>query len=158
MTQKVFITGENMATFVCPKCEKTRTVDISRYQGLDQAARVKAKCACGHSYSVILERRRQYRKEVNFSGAYTRKKTGEKGTMVVKDISRTGLKIKLNLNRDIEIGEKLVTEFSLDDRQRTQIEKEAIVRKRYRDTLGVEFTSVDPSNAYDKALGFYMFG
>jgi hypothetical protein len=158
MTQKVFVTSNNMASFMCPKCEQTRSADVSKYKDLERAVNIKVKCPCGHNYTVTLERRKQYRKEVNFSGSYTHLKLSEKGTMNVKDISRTGLKLKLNLKRDYQVGDKMMVEFHLDDMQRTLIKKEVIIRKVYENTYGTEFTSVDPSNAYDKALGFYMFG
>ncbi len=55
---KVFITREGRATFVCPECERSRTVDVSRNAKLARASRVRVKCPCGYHYPVILERRR----------------------------------------------------------------------------------------------------
>ena len=160
MAQKVFVTGTNMVVFECPECAKSKTADVSKYKDLMQVVRLKVKCPCGHSYKVILERRKYYRKDVNFSGTYTHVFSDyreDKGGMTVKDLSRAGVKIKLNVKKDFKVGDILSVEFSLDDKQRSLIKKEAVIKKISDLYLGVEFSSVDSSNPSDKAIGFYMF-
>jgi hypothetical protein len=164
MAEKVFLSDNKQATFVCPECKKSRTVDISKYKNLVNAAKIKCKCPCGHSYSVILEKRRYFRKETNLSGVYIYKVPGsgtvaceevEKGILHVLDISRSGLKIKLHLERKFQVGDILTVEFRLDDQQRSLVRKEAIIRRCSGQHLGVEFTTKDPH--FDKVLGFYLF-
>ena len=70
MVTKVYISDTNTATIVCPQCDKNKTVDVSRYVALDQTVRVKSKCSCGHTWTSVLEKRRQYRKSVDFPGLY----------------------------------------------------------------------------------------
>ena len=162
MTQKVYISKNNMLTFTCPKCEHPRVVNIAEHKELEKADKVKVKCGdCGHKYRAIIERRRQYRKPVNFSGTYTHLIAGKpvaKGYMKIVDMSRTGLKLILNEKPDFTKGEKLQLEFRLDDANRSLIRKEVEIKIIFKDGLGVEFTSVHPSDPSDKALGFYMFG
>ena len=160
MAEKVFVTGNNMAVFECPQCNNAKRVDVSKYKDIRQAVRIKVKCSCGHSYIVVLERRKHFRKDVNFPGTYTQVLPDyreDKGGITVKDLSRAGAKIKLNVEKDFKIGDILSVEFSLDDKQRSLIKKEAVIRKISDLYLGVEFSSVDSSNPSDKAIGFYMF-
>ena len=50
---------------------------------------------------------------------------------------------------------QILVEFYLDDNLRTLIKKKVIVRNIAGPTIGTEFA---PTEAVDKALGFYMFG
>ena len=160
MAQKVFVTGTNMVVFECPECSKSKVADVSKYKDLRQVVRLKVKCPCGHSYKVILERRKYYRKDVNFSGSYTHVLPDyreDKGGMTVKDLSNSGVKIKLNVKKDFKIGDILSVEFSLNDKQRSLIKKDAVIKKISNSYLGLEFNSIDSSDPSDKAIGFYMF-
>ncbi len=92
--QRVYISSDDTATFTCPQCKQMRTVNIADYAGLNKAVKIKVRCGCGHRYPATIERRRQFRREVAFPGKYTRIINGrlmDSGTMVVKDVSRTGL-------------------------------------------------------------------
>jgi c-di-GMP-binding flagellar brake protein YcgR len=161
MTQKVYITRSNLVTFTCPKCEQPRVINIADHPELEKTDKAKVKCPCGHKYSVMIERRKQYRISTNFAGEFRQIVEGreeDRGLMTVLDMSRTGLKIKLNVKRELKVGDKLFLEFRLDDAQRTLIQKEVVIKKIFGLELGVEFTSIHPSNPSDRALGFYMFG
>ncbi len=158
--QKVFISSDNTITFKCPKCNQPRTVDMSNYKNLEKAERVKVKCACGNTYYALIEKRKQFRKKTNFPGTFTHIVSGipkDKGTMLVTDVSRTGLKIKLNSKREFFIGDNIIVEFHLDDRNRSLIKKECIIKKNLGIEFGIEFISVHPSDPSDRAIGFYMF-
>ena len=72
--------------------------------------------------------------------------------MTVTDISRTGLRIKLNFSQDFAPGDKLKLEFTLDDRQRSLIKKEVVVRSVKGLSVGVEFFHAEH---YDQ-LGPYL--
>lgn len=162
MTQKVYISSDQTITFTCPACRHLRVVGLKQHKLLETADRVRVTCkSCGHKYRVAIERRRQYRKTVNFPGTYTRYVDGKprgNGYMKVVDLSRTGLKIKLNEKGVVELGDKLILEFHIDDANRSLIKKEVIIKKVFENELGVAFTSVHPSDPSDRALGFYMLG
>jgi c-di-GMP-binding flagellar brake protein YcgR len=134
-------------------------VNVTEHPELEKKDKVIVKCFCGHKFAVIIERRKQYRKATNFPGQYKHIVDGrviDQGLMTVIDLSRTGMKIKLNVKRELDIGTRLVLEFRLDDTHRSFIQKEVEVKKVFDQELGVEFTSVHPSDPSDKALGFYM--
>lgn len=150
--EKVFIGDNNRATFRCPRCDKSKTTDVSRYKDIQKAVRVKCSCPCGHSYTVLLERRKHIRKNLNLVGTYVYENGQEQGRMTVLDLSRSGMKIKLNFKPNMQIGDKLLLTFNLDDAQHSQVQKEVVVRSIHDTVLGVEFTSQEH---YDK-LGSYL--
>jgi hypothetical protein len=162
MIQKAYISRTNMITFTCPACRHPRVISLSERPELEKADKVKVTCVqCGHKYRAIIERRRQYRKVVNFPGTYTlliKDRPVETGYMKVVDLSRTGLKIKVNEIGKFSTGDRLVIEFRLDDANRSLIHKEVEIKKIFDLELGVAFTSIHPSDPSDRALGFYMLG
>ncbi len=157
--QKAFITRDNKVTFSCPQCKGMRTVDVTKYKALEKAVKIKVRCPCGHDYPVMIERRKQFRKVVSLPGTFSRifndRRAGN-GTMVVKDVSRNGLQIRVNDSSYMKAGDILEVEFKLDDNKRSPIRKEVVIRKIVGYDLGTEFTSVDAGNASDKAIGFYL--
>jgi hypothetical protein len=157
MIEKVYITSTLMATFICPKCQKSKTVNVSHYANLDKVIKVNVKCPCGYAYTAILEKRKKYRKETNLHGSYTRLVDGRKaggGLMVVRDLSTTGMKLQINGEHRCETGDIIKVEFHLDDTQRSLITKKVIIRNINGKEIGTELA---PTEAVDKALGFYLF-
>jgi transcription elongation factor Elf1 len=157
MTQKIYITSKQMATFSCPQCNRSKTVDVSKYAAIDKMVTVNIKCPCGHAYKAILEKRRQYRKETNLPGTYVHFIDGQprnRGLMTVKDLSTAGMKLRLNVKQSFAIGDQMRVEFHLDDAHRTLIKKTVIIRNQRDQFIGVELA---PFEAVDKALGFYLF-
>jgi len=157
MTQKIYITSKQMATFSCPQCNRSKTVDVSKYASIDKMVKVNIKCPCGHAYKAILEKRRQYRKETNLPGTYIHFIDGQprnRGLMTVKDLSTAGMKLRLNVHQTFAIGDQMRVEFHLDDAHRTLIKKTVIIRNQRDQFIGVELA---PFEAVDKALGFYLF-
>jgi predicted RNA-binding Zn-ribbon protein involved in translation (DUF1610 family) len=156
MTQKVFITSNSTATFVCPQCGNASVADVSKYASIDRKVTVNCKCICGHNFKVSLEKRRQYRKATDLPGEYSYTTPNgdlDKGIMRVVDISSNGLKLKLSVERKFAGGEKLRVEFHLDDKRRTFIDKQVIVRNVKKNLVGTSFA---PNEGDDPALGFYL--
>jgi len=156
MVDKVFITNNNTATFVCPQCGNVTTANVAKFASLDKRVNVRCNCSCGHRFTVSLEKRRQYRKSADLPGMYFyRREDGEmdKGIMRVVDVSTTGLKLRLNVEREFKIGEILRVEFHLDDKRRTFLEKRVIVRNVQKNIVGTSFAL---NEGDDPGLGFYL--
>jgi predicted transcriptional regulator of viral defense system len=156
MVEKVFITNNNTATFVCPQCGNVTTANVAKYAATDKKVTVNCSCNCGHRFAVSLEKRRQYRKSTDCPGIYYyRMDNGEldKGIMRVVDISTTGLKLRLNVERTFATGSILRVEFHLDDKRRTFIEKHVIVRNVNKNFVGTAFAH---NEGDDPSLGFYL--
>ena len=158
MIKTVYISPKNQATFTCPKCETTKTVDVSRYAIMDQTVKVKSKCVCGHTWTSVLEKRKQYRKGGSLPGTYKHIVAGNplnKGTMTVIDLSAGGLKLKLSASLDLRKDDRLYVEFHLDDNRHTLIKKNVLVKNVDGRYVGTAFSR---SDADDPALGFYLMG
>jgi hypothetical protein len=157
MLEKVYITSKQMATFSCPKCQKSKTVDVSKYANLDKIIKVNVKCPCGNTFTSILEKRKKYRKETNLHGTYTRIVNGKEaggGLMKVVDLSISGMKLRISGDHECETGDVIRVEFHLDDPRRSLIIKKVIIRNIMGDEIGTELALTE---AVDKALGFYLF-
>jgi len=157
MTEKVHITSKQMATFICPKCQKSKTVNVSKYASLDKKVKVKVTCPCGYGYTSLLEKRKKFRKIANLPGSYVLFADGRQagdGLMTVKDLSTSGLKLQINTQLNCTVGDVMLVEFHLDDALRALIKKKVIVRNIVGQNVGTEFA---PTEAIDKALGFYLF-
>ena len=156
MDQTVFISSNNTATFRCPQCGKAKTADVSQHAASDSKITVTCTCVCGHKFRCRLEKRRQYRKTADLPGKFTllgKDGPADTGLMKIVDISTTGLKFKTTVPRDFPIGTELRVEFSLNDRNRTPMEKRVIVRNVSDLHVGVSF---HPNELDDPALGFYL--
>ena len=157
MTEKVYITSTKMATFVCPKCQKSKTTNVSKFADLDKIVKVSVRCPCGYAYVSILEKRKRYRKETNLPGSYIRFVDGKQmggGLMIVKDLSTIGMKLQIDADNDCHVGDVIQVEFHTDDTQKAFIIKKVIIRNINRTIIGTEFA---PTEGVDKALGFYLF-
>jgi len=162
MAIKIFTNTDNTATFKCPKCETAKIVDVTKYINSPKKTKLKAKCGCGHSYEVFLDKRKNFRKETNLPGVYKYSVNGQApnqgpehaGTMTVLDISTTGLRLKVNAMPRFKVGDMLNLEFTLDDKNRSEIRKRVIVRNLRGFTIGVE---LDTAQAKSEPLAFYLF-
>ena len=159
MTEKVFIYKDNKAIIICPKCEKSKAIDVSEELGSKYLVQLQHKCSCGYLAIVLLERRKRHRKTTNLKGAYSCLVSEEqeaKGSMTIQDITRAGLSFMLDesASQKLNMGDNLLFEFHLDDKSRSLIKKEGLISNMRGPYIGVEFSSVD---LYDRALGQYMF-
>jgi hypothetical protein len=156
MIEKVYPTIENKATLICPQCKKSTTVDVSKYTSKTRAVKINSTCSCGYKWTAILEKRKKYRKPVNLSGTYDYLKDGkvvDRGGMKVVDLSFDGVKIMLNVERNLPVGDHLRLEFYLDDVNNSLIKKNVTVRNVSGRYVGATFRSTE---AYDPVLGFYL--
>jgi c-di-GMP-binding flagellar brake protein YcgR len=148
MAEKAKILND-MAAFTCPKCVKTKIVNVSKYLYANQQINVRCKCPCGNTFTVFLDRRQFSREEIQLPGIYILYSDGKetlRGQMVVSDISASGLKLTIPERRHFEIGDLFLVVFNLDDQDRSLIKKEVIVRNIHHPSLGIEFRSVDEMN------------
>lgn len=154
MTERVFINSDNIATFMCPDCKKVRHADVSNIIGIDKTVKIKCQCKCGNKFDAILERRKFFRKSIDFDGICYTGKEDEKFKVTVVDISRSGLKLRLNASHNLSRGDELLIEFHLDDAEQTLVNKKVVVRSISGLNVGVEFKSPEH---YDKLGSYLMF-
>ncbi|MCP4720351.1 MAG: PilZ domain-containing protein [Desulfobacteraceae bacterium] len=154
MTIKVFISSNLMATFTCPECDKSKQKDVSRFIGHETQVKLKYKCDCQNSFSVILERRRSKRKKVQLKGHIIRGSL--KHAITIKDLSKQGVRIKMLENLPFKEKDRIEIEFILDDPNRSIISKAVRITKIISPAdIGCEFTSFDHDGNLGKYFLFY---
>ncbi|MFH1103199.1 MAG: PilZ domain-containing protein [Pseudomonadota bacterium] len=158
MTEKIHISADNLATFVCPKCSRSRTEDVSKYLSLPREIRATIRCKCGHEFMIVLDRRKAFRKRAELFGIYYNPKTKESRDVVILDLSRSGLRFQVKGKVNVVLGDRLVVEFHLDDAARSLVKKKVIVKNISDSMIGVQFDHMDPTDSGDKAVLFYLFG
>jgi hypothetical protein len=157
LRQKVFINNDGEAVFVCPKCQKAMSMNVSIYKNIDEPIKITHWCSCGYSYTPLLERRRFHRKAVRLPGVCMLEREKAKRSMIVRDISRGGLKLELKDTAPVKLGDKLLVMFRLDDRPKTVIQKKATIRNVKGTFIGVEFYFGEADNKAEKAIVHYTF-
>ncbi len=150
MAEKIFLTKNAEAVVLCPECGKTKMMNFDRFLDIDKEIKLKVTCKCSHVFSVILERRKYFRKQVDLKGGLIN--GNENYSISIIDISRTGLKLRTKEALDLNPDDKVVIEFTLDDASRSKISKDGIIRKIAKKYIGVEFLS---QSHYDK-FGQYL--
>lgn len=146
---------EGLATFVCPRCDKSRTSDVSKITGTKAQIKINCKCKCGYEFKAILERRKFFRKNIEFEGFCKIENDINPVAVTILDISRSGCKIELkNETTNLMINDKLLIEFNLDDSRHSLISKTAVVRSSVGKMIGAEFESI---GEYDKIGQYLMF-
>lgn len=72
--------------------------------------------------------------------------------IITNDNTATFVRIQFNFMQDVAPGDRLDIEFTLDDRERSLIKKEVVVRSVNGKSVGAEFTSTE----HYERLGPYL--
>ena len=147
----VFVGNSNQATLICPKCGFTKNIDATNFK--DTKKSLKAKCKCSEIFQVTFEFRKHYRKNVRLPGEYIIQGKGEKGEVIIRDLSFGGIRFESLNPHQISTDDTLEMSFRLDNPMRSEIRK--IVKVMWvRDRLvGAQYAEF---KSYDKDLGFYL--
>ena len=128
---------------VCPSCGFECDADASRFFKIRNKVTFEARCRCGHSWNCRLEKRENYRRSVSLNGTYRYTPQNgypRTGSLEVLDISLKGLKIRLDRERQIQIGELVEVEFRMDDKDRKIRKRQVIVKNINGRVLGVSIS------------------
>jgi hypothetical protein len=149
--KKVYVNDTNQATIICPKCGFEKNVDVTNFK--DTQKRLKAKCQCGETHRITIEFRKKYRKDVRLPGEYIIQGKGERGEIIIRELSLTGVRFESLKPHQISTDDILEMKFRLDNPLRSEIRKlvEVIwIRDRI---VGAHYTE---TKLYEKDLGFYL--
>lgn len=153
---KSFVTRESTATITCPKCNKSRNIEASKYRNRKHT--IKVRCSCRYQFAVLLDYRKSYRKETNLEGTYIMVPPAVgKGRLNVLNISRNGIGFTVGFSvsgsHPLVPGQKVRVTFQLDNKKQTDIEKVVTIKNVQGHYIGGEF---DDTKAFEKDLGFYL--
>ena len=147
----VFVNGSDHVTILCPKCSFTKEIDVTNFKNTKK--KLKVKCKCGEMFNITLEFRKHYRKNVMLPGEYAIKGKEEKGEIIIRNLSLTGIQFESLKPHNIKLNDTLDIKFKLDNPKRSEILKQVTV-KRVRDrTIGAKYTQL---NQHAKDLGFFL--
>ena len=157
--QTVFSRDDGLILLTCPYCGIQESVSIGNYEKLGNAVQVQ--CSCHKRFATVLEKRRAYRKAVWLEGFFTiagefgpnDTKGSIWGPMVVKNLSKTGLRFFSKRIDLVHPGDYLMVRFNLDNSNQALIHKKAQVVSIRNNEVGCRFKGAD---AYDITLGFYF--
>ena len=149
--KKVYVDQKNRALIICPKCGFERNVDATSLRATKNIVNIK--CRCRETFQITLEYRKHHRKEVRLSGEYIVQKSRERGEIIIREISMTGIRFESLKPNQISKNDILEIDFKLDNPQRSEILKLAKVVWLNDRFVGANFSETDLPN---QALGFYL--
>lgn len=143
----------NSVIIYCPLCEAKRSVMVNKFKDIKH--RVTVRCKCGNRFAVQFNFRNSYRKSVSILGEFSTLPPDipDERAMKISDLSRGGLRFQMLDPIIVKKDDRLLVTFHLDDRKRTRIHKNVVVRYANKDILGCEFAEL---SLYEKELGFYL--
>ncbi|MBU4443911.1 hypothetical protein KJ656_02360 [bacterium] len=150
--QKVYVRHDGTTVVKCHNCGTTKTVDAAKLK--KRGKPLKLRCSCQAVFQIFFEFRGAYRKKCSLDGYYTKLPVmNEWLKMRIDSISMTGVGFT-TLNRDdLRKNDRLMMKIFLDDREKSKIEKRAVVKWVQGRDIGSSFVETDK---YDKILGFYL--
>jgi hypothetical protein len=149
---KAFVKPDDSAMIVCPQCNGAKNVAVRQFRHHLHMLRVK--CRCGFHFKVQLEFRRHYRKPTSLEATYGLKPPASGGGVTrIVNLSLGGACFEVRGIHDIQVGQKGILLFTLDNRKKTALTKSVLVRAVNNNRIGCEFAD---DQAFDKELGFYL--
>lgn len=148
---KVYVNERDEATIVCSSCGKRKKVAARQY--MEDSRSIQVKCTCGFVFPIAFEKRKHYRKVARIQGDYTVVEgPNEKGSMTVRDISRTGVSFETHGDHFLKVGHVVKIRFVLDDADKSVVSKSVEIRNVEGRRIGASFIEGD----FPKALAFYL--
>ena len=150
--QKVYVRHDGTTVVKCHNCGTTRTVDAAKLK--KRGKPLKLRCSCQAVFQIFFEFRSAYRKKSCPDGYYAKLSViNEWLKMRIDSISMTGVGFTTLNRNDLRKSDRVMVKISLDDREKSKIEKRAVVKWVQDRYIGCNFIETDK---YDKVLGFYL--
>jgi len=151
LLKKVYVDDTNQAMIVCPSCGFTKKIDAEKFRSTHK--RVKVKCKCNETFRFTIEFRKHYRKKVRLIGEYVIKEKGQKGEIIIRDLSIGGIRFETLRPHQISVNDLLELNFILDDSKKSETRKSVKVKWVSDRIVGVQYSE---TNLHKKELGFYL--
>ena len=148
----IYANANEQATLVCEQCGKTKAIDVAPFK--DVRKPLKVKCGCGHVFWISIEVRKFYRKTTKLAGEYSI--GGRKASMVVENLSKTGLGFRTQTQHALRVNDMIRVSFRLDNPRHSDISKMAVVKRVGNDVVGAAFLDCDAYSDTNRLLGFYL--
>ncbi len=157
--QQVFLRDDGLVLVTCPHCGIQESFLAGQFEKRGNS--IKVGCPCGAPFAAVLEKRRHFRKTVRLEGYFS--VSGDLGPvtdngsiwgpMLVKDLSKAGLRFTSDKAHLVHPGDQLMVRFNLDNKNQALIHKPVRVINVSDHGVGCRFEGAD---SYDITLGFYF--
>jgi hypothetical protein len=103
----------------------------------------------GQDSFAVDEKRKHERKQTNLSGSYYHNATKERGGLTITNLSIAGMQIKLNKQRQVRVGDRVIISFKLEDEKKTSIREMMVIRNVFGFFAGAAFNSQPNTDAFE---------
>lgn len=149
---KAFVNDDGVTALACPVCGLVRPTSVSKFRNKRHVLSVK--CKCSENFKVHLEFRKHFRKSTDIDGLYSLLAPAAGGGRVkIQNISRSGVGFSISGKHTIQIGNLAKLNFTLDNRNATELDKQVTIKSISENYIGCEFIE---NQAFEKELGFYL--
>jgi len=142
------VTGR--ATLVCPSCHKTKTLDAQPFREAPNP--LKVNCPCGQVFFAVFDYRKNYIKQVDLEGECVDPKKGQAVPVRITRLSIEGVAFRPEDPGRTPYGHSLVMRFTLDNPQKTSVERTVKVTSSKGGEVGAMFVG----GVRNKTVGFYL--
>ncbi|MBW2490091.1 MAG: PilZ domain-containing protein [Deltaproteobacteria bacterium] len=115
----------NQVLIICSKCGSEQNINVTKFK--DTQKKLKDRCRCGEPYEFTIEFRKKYRKDVELPGKYIHPGTGEKGDIMIRDLSMIGIRFECLNPHHILKDDIVKVKFKLDDSKKSELQKQVKV-------------------------------
>lgn len=147
----IYTDDTHRVSIICPKCGIEHHIDTAKFK--DNQKELRGKCRCGEPYQYTIEFRKRYREGVELAGEYFIHGIGEKGEIIVRDLSMSGIRFDCMNPHHISKDDVLRMRFRLDNSKRSEIRKHVKVIWVRDRTIGAHFIE---TIFYKKDLESYL--
>jgi hypothetical protein len=148
----IFVDDKGMVYLLCPFCGEGSKRPVEQFMHIHKPITIS--CSCGNTYDVQIDARKTYRKETSLEGLYAKLASpGDFESMTVVNLTFSGCGLLAYKEPSLKEGDWIKLAFKLDDAKRTQIKRNAVVRRVIGNYIGCQFKA---TAAYDPDIGFYL--
>ena len=152
--KKVYVNAKQYVAITCDECGKTYTNKAPL--NIRGNTLVKARCRCGNDLEIVFEFRQAYRKPTNLHGKVQKPVSDTaRQAAQVQNISQSGIRLAAAKWHNIHQNDVVNVAFTLDDPQRSQVDKKAVVKYVDQQAIGAQFCPED-QQSYQKEIGYYL--
>lgn len=149
MQVKIYLDEANIGVAVCPECGRSKAIN---FEGKSVPRSAKARCSCGNTFKVFLEKRQHYRKDINVYGKYFDSNDAKTGYDVkIIDISKEGIRFLRVDGKSLKRNQTVKIIFPLKHDMVTCIASVLYIRE---DEVSCKIISIDEHSR--KVLGFFL--
>ncbi len=138
----VSVTNDNRVRLICPACNRHWEADADLVSTKANGVRFTARCDCGHSWNCRIEKRKNFRRAVSLPGSYKyvhQNGVPHTGKLEVLDISIKGMKIQLDRDCQLKVGERVEVVYQMDNAAQKTRQQQIEIRNVNGTVIGAMF-------------------